>query len=95
MGHSHHFHLDQGGHSITVNVGPGKDGEIELLVNGKVVACLKEHGRGTSLLTGELPDDPTRPFRVRVRQPHLVPSRLRCTLELDGVEQPMPERPMV
>ncbi|MFI0217258.1 hypothetical protein [Streptomyces lydicus] len=92
MGHSHHFHLDQGGHSITVNVGPGRDGEIELLVNGKVVAYQKEHSPGMNVLTGELPDQPAHPFRVLLRQPHLVPSMPRCTLELDGVEQPMPER---
>jgi len=92
MGHSHHFHLDQGDHSITVNVGPGRHGEIEVLVDGKVVAAQKEHGRGTSLLTAELPEEPVRPIRVRIREPHLVPSRPpRCTLELDGVEQPMPE----
>ncbi|MFF2406327.1 hypothetical protein [Streptomyces sp. NPDC058092] len=58
MGRSHHFHLDQGDHSITVNVGPGRHGEIELLVNGKVVACRKQHAPGTSLLTGELPEEP-------------------------------------
>ncbi|GGU49688.1 hypothetical protein GCM10010211_12350 [Streptomyces albospinus] len=93
MGRSHHFHLDQGGHSITVNVGPGRDSEIELLVNGKVIAYQKEHGPGMNLLTGELPDDPARLFRVRIREPRLVPTAPRCTLELDGVEHPMPERP--
>ncbi|WP_411143389.1 hypothetical protein [Streptomyces sp. x-80] len=91
-GRSHHFHLDLGDHSITVNIGPGSDGEIELLVNGKVVAYQKEHGPGVTLLTGELPDEPARPFRVRVREPHLIPSGPRSTLELDGTEWPMPER---
>lgn len=76
-----------------MNVGPGRNGEIELLVNGKVVACQPEHGPGTSLLTGELPEEPTHPFRVRIREPHLAPSKPRCTLELDDVEQPMPESP--
>ncbi|UQA94408.1 hypothetical protein [Streptomyces halobius] len=92
MGHSHHFHLDRAAHSITVNIGPGRDGEIELLVDGKVVAYQKEHGRGTTALTGELPDDPVRPFRVWIREPRLVPAPPHCTLELDGVEEPMPER---
>ncbi|MCB5907741.1 hypothetical protein [Streptomyces pinistramenti] len=93
MGRSHHFHLDEGGHSITVNVGRGRDGEIELLVNGKVIAYREEHGPGMNVLTGELPGDPVRPFRVRVREPRLVPTGPRCTLELDGgAEQPMPER---
>ncbi|WP_327274307.1 hypothetical protein OG609_21585 [Streptomyces sp. NBC_01224] len=68
MGHSHHLHLDQGDHSITVNVGPGRNGEIELLVHGKVVACQKQHDPGTSLLTADLPEEPARPFRVRVRR---------------------------
>ncbi|MFF3542790.1 hypothetical protein [Streptomyces platensis] len=92
MGHRHHFHLDQGDHSITVNVGPGRSGEIELLVDGKVVAYQKEHRAGMNVLTGELPEEPAHPFRVLLRQPHLVPSVPRCTLELDGVKQPMPER---
>ncbi|GAA3373499.1 hypothetical protein GCM10020367_33650 [Streptomyces sannanensis] len=95
MARSHHFHLDQGDHSITVNVGPGTTGEIELLVNGKVVAYQREHAAGTSVLTGELPEEPARPFRIRVRQPHLGPSKPRCTLELDGVERPIPEQPVV
>ncbi|MFE7317569.1 hypothetical protein ACFU7T_31365 [Streptomyces sp. NPDC057555] len=95
MGRSHHFHLDQGNHSITVNIGPGRDGEIELLVNGKVVAYQREHGTGLNLLTGELPDDPVRLFRVRIREPRLVPAAPRCTFELDGVEYPMPERHVV
>ncbi|MFJ3987721.1 hypothetical protein ACIPWY_03500 [Streptomyces sp. NPDC090032] len=95
MEHSYHFHLDKGDHSITVNVGPGRSGEIELLVNGKVVACQPGHGPGTSVLTGELPEEPTRPFRVRIREPHLALFKPRCTLELDGVEQPMPERPVL
>ncbi|MBM4794873.1 hypothetical protein HXP44_23100 [Streptomyces sioyaensis] len=92
MGPSHHFHLDQGDHSITVNVGPGRAGEVELLVDGKVVAYQKEHSAGMNVLRGELPEEPVHPFRVLLRQPHLVPSMPRCTLELDGVEQPMPER---
>lgn len=92
MGPRHHFHLDQGDHSITVNVGPGRSGEIELLVDGKVVAYQKHHAPGMNVLTGELPEEPAHAFRVLLRQPHLVPSVPRCTLELDGVAQPMPER---
>ncbi|MEU9115144.1 hypothetical protein AB0D04_25985 [Streptomyces sp. NPDC048483] len=92
MSQSHHFHVDQRGHSITVNVGPGREGELELLVNGKVVAYRKEHDRGMNVLSGELPGEPAHPFRILLREPHLVPTPPRCTLELDGVEQPMPER---
>ncbi|MFJ9849381.1 hypothetical protein [Streptomyces sp. NPDC101150] len=92
MSRSHHFHVDQEGNSITVNVGPSREGEIEVLVNGKVIAYRKIHGRGMNVLDGELPGEPAHPFRVLVREPHLVPTTPRCTLELDGVEQPMPER---
>ncbi|MGW1887499.1 hypothetical protein [Streptomyces sp. NPDC002133] len=92
MSRNHHFHLDQGSHSITVNVGPGRHGGIELLVDGKVIAYRREHGTGTTVLSGELPDEPVRSFLVRVHQPHLVRVKPGCTVELDGVELPMPER---
>ncbi|MFE2165771.1 hypothetical protein ACFXB3_11980 [Streptomyces sp. NPDC059447] len=92
MSRSHHFHVDHGAHSITVNVGPGRTGEIELLVNGKVVAHREEHEPGTTVLEGVLPEEPAHPFRIMVRQPHLVPTPPRCTWEMDGVEYVMPER---
>ncbi|MCZ7461887.1 hypothetical protein [Streptomyces sp. WMMC940] len=92
MSRNHHFHLDRGDHSITVNVGPGRTGGIELLVDGKVIAYRREHGTGTTVLNGLLPDDPAREFVVRVHQPHLVRMKPGCTLELDGMELPMPER---
>ncbi|MFE7775057.1 hypothetical protein ACFU5O_14365 [Streptomyces sp. NPDC057445] len=92
MARNHHFHVDQGKHSITVNVGPGRTGGIELLVNGKVIQYRREHGKGTTVLAGELPDEPVRSFLVRVHQSHLVRIKPGCTLELDGVELPMPER---
>ncbi|WKX71377.1 hypothetical protein [Streptomyces sp. XD-27] len=95
MPRSHHFHLDHGDHSITVNVGPGRTGAVELLVNGKVIAYQREHDVGTTVLAGELPEDPVHPFRVLLHQPRLVPSGPRCALELDGVETPMPERAVV
>ncbi|MEV7521122.1 hypothetical protein [Streptomyces sp. NPDC091371] len=92
MSRSHHFHVDHGDHSITVNVGPGRTGEIELLVDGKVIAYRKEHEPGTTVLEGVLPEEPSHPFRIMVRQPHLVPTGPRCIWELDGVESVMPER---
>lgn len=95
MARSHHFHVDLGDHSVTVNVGSGRGGEVELLVNGKVVGYIRERRGGLNVLTGELPDEPVRPFRVLVRQPRLLPSPVRCTLELDGVQRPLPQRPVV
>uniref|UniRef100_A0AAU2JIW4 Uncharacterized protein n=1 Tax=Streptomyces sp. NBC_00049 TaxID=2903617 RepID=A0AAU2JIW4_9ACTN len=92
MSRSHHFHVDHGDHSITVNVGAGRTGEIELLVDGKVVAYRKGHDAGTTVLVGALPEEPARPFRIMVRQPHLVPSGPRCAWEMDGVEHVMSER---
>ncbi|GGZ81675.1 hypothetical protein AB0P12_32695 [Streptomyces subrutilus] len=92
MNRSHHFRVDHGAHSIAVNVGPGSAGEIELLVDGEVVAYAKEHAAGTTVLTGTLPSDPGRPFRVMVRQAHIVPSALWCSWEVDGTEQHMPDR---
>ncbi|GGT38609.1 hypothetical protein [Streptomyces purpureus] len=95
MARTRHFHLDQGGHSVTVNVGPGRSGEIELLVNGKVIGYVGHHDTGTTVLTGELPEDPPRLFHVRVRQPRLAPLRAACVFEMDGVERPMSERSVV
>ncbi|MFF3763882.1 hypothetical protein ACFYYR_07305 [Streptomyces sp. NPDC001922] len=95
MGRSHHFHLDHHGHSITVNVRPGRTSRLELLVDGKEVFRQRVQGTGTSVLTGELPGDPPVPFRVLVHQPRLGALIPRCSLEVDGVEQPMPERAMV
>ncbi|MEV6398674.1 hypothetical protein AB0M39_28505 [Streptomyces sp. NPDC051907] len=95
MGRSHHFHLDQDSHSITVNVGPGRSGEVEVLLDGEVIAYQASHDAGTTLLSGQLPEKPVRPFVVRVRQAHFAPLPPRCTLELDGVEHLMPERLVV
>ncbi|MGP4000619.1 hypothetical protein [Streptomyces sp. 8N706] len=95
MGRSHHFRLDHAGHSITVNVGPGRTSRIELLVDGKEVFLQRGHGTGTSVLNGELPGEPPVPFRVLVHQPRLGALIPRCTLELNGVEQPIPERAAV
>ncbi|QMU77702.1 hypothetical protein GXW83_20415 [Streptacidiphilus sp. PB12-B1b] len=94
MSHRHYFHLDHAGHSITVGVRSGHTPEVELLVDGKPVGYRHRHGTEATVLTGELASDPAQPFEVRV-------SRLRhgarapvCTLELDGRELPMPERPL-
>jgi hypothetical protein len=88
----HYFHTDHGGHSITVNVRSGLAREVELLVDGKEVVHRNPQGTGTTVVAAELPDDPPHPFRVAVRQPRFGSAVPRCSLMLDGVEQPMPER---
>ncbi|MFC0601470.1 hypothetical protein [Streptomyces palmae] len=94
MGPSHHFHIDQRGHSITVTVRNegSRTSEIEVLVDGKEISLQHVRGRGTTVVGGELPGEPPRPFRVLVHQPRLGSSVPRCTLEMDDTQQPIPER---
>ncbi|MFG3495873.1 hypothetical protein [Streptomyces sp. NPDC047928] len=87
-----HYHLDVSGHSITVNLAPGRHGAVELLVDGKVIGYLAERRGGTATVAGELADEPVRPFVVRLRGPRLGVGRPRVTLDLDGGERPMPRR---
>ncbi len=95
MSRRHRFHLDHAGHSVTVTVRSGLTSEVELLVDGEEVFHHHLHGSGTSLLTGELPGDPPRPFRVQLHQSRLGTGAPRCVLEIDGVEHPMPESAIV
>ncbi|MDI5962612.1 hypothetical protein POF50_007770 [Streptomyces sp. SL13] len=92
MGRHHQFHADHGGHSITVTVRSGVSREVDLLVDGKEVVHLAPRGAGTTLVAGELPDDPPLPFRVTVHQPRFGSGLPQCTLLLGGVETPLPER---
>jgi hypothetical protein len=92
MSRRRHFHLDQAGHSITVNVRSGHTAEAEVLVDGKEVAAKQLHGAGTSLLRAEIPEEPAHPFQVRIRLPRMGSGTPSCVLQLDGVEQTMPER---
>ncbi|MDF3289550.1 hypothetical protein [Streptomyces silvisoli] len=92
MGRPFHFHIDHAGHSITVTVRSGLTSEIELLVDGKEVFRQRVHGSGTSLLSGELPEDPPLPFRIHVHQARFGSAIPRVTLEVDGEEVPIPER---
>ena len=90
MGRSHHFHLDVGGHSVTVNIGHGRHGAAELLVDGKETGRAEIHGSRPLTLTGELPTDPPRPVSVCITPgPGGAP---RCTAVLDGAETVMPSR---
>ncbi|MEU1628815.1 hypothetical protein ABZ746_26590 [Streptomyces sp. NPDC020096] len=95
MARPHHFHVDHIGHSITVTVRSGPTSEIEMLVDGKEVFFQRVPGSGTSLLTGELPEDPPLPFRVHVHQARFGCAIPHCTLEIDDEEVPMPERSVV
>ncbi|UYQ63166.1 hypothetical protein [Streptomyces peucetius] len=44
MAGSHRFHLDQGGHSVTVQLRHAR-GEVEVLVDGKVAAYRRGLGK--------------------------------------------------
>lgn len=92
MSRSHHFHTDHDGHSITVNVSSAGPRELELLVDGKEVVHRTPRGTGTTVMAAELPDDPPHPFRVAVHQSRFGSTVPRCSLMLDGVAEPMPER---
>lgn len=94
MSRHHYFHTDHGGHSITVDVRSTPPREVEVLVDGKEVVHQAPQA-GTTLMTGELPDDPPHPFSVAVRQPRFGSGVPRCSLMMDGAEEPMPERTWV
>lgn len=84
------FHLDQDGHSVTVQLERGP-GAIELLVDGKAVAHRANRGEGLTVLTGELPGDPPRSFGVTVGD---MGGELFCALEIDGSSTLMPQVPL-
>ena len=88
----HHFHVDHGGHSISVEVRSGHAREIELLVDGRVVGSRRERASDAVELTGELPGDVPQPFTVRVERLRYRSLDPACTLLLAGQEIPMPER---
>lgn len=88
----HYFHLDQAGHSITVDVRSGHAREIQLLVDGKEVGSRRERGADAATLPGELPEDPPQPFSVRVDHLRHRTHPPTCTLLVDGREIAMPER---
>ncbi|MEZ0091406.1 hypothetical protein [Streptacidiphilus sp. EB129] len=90
----HQFHVDQAGHSITVNLRSGHPPEIELLVDGKELDYHHERLADSVTLTGELPSTPPQPFSVRVDHVHHRARRAVCTLITDVDERVMPERAM-
>jgi hypothetical protein len=92
MSGEHHFHIDQGSHSITVDVHRGHAREVELLVDGKEVGVRSERASDAVNLPGEIPEDPPQPFAVRVEHLRHRSRTPACTLLLDGQEIPMAER---
>ncbi|OEJ23696.1 hypothetical protein AR457_03475 [Streptomyces agglomeratus] len=90
MARGHRFHLDQDGHSVTVQTGQPSGG-VELLVDGKVVGY--QHGRvkGVTTLSAELPEDPPRPFRILLED---MGGELFCAMESSGQRFLMPQIPL-
>ncbi|MFV0131343.1 hypothetical protein ACLGI4_27150 [Streptomyces sp. HMX112] len=91
MARGHRFHLDQDGHSVSVEL-TGPSGPVEVLVDGKVVALCPGRRRGVAVLAAELPGDPPRPITVRVEDLGEVPF---CVLETSGERYLMPRVPLV
>ncbi|PWI42589.1 hypothetical protein [Streptomyces sp. ICBB 8177] len=87
--------MDHASHSITVNLRSAAPHELELLIDGKEVSRERLHGSGTYRLTGVLPDEPTHPFHVRVRESRMGFATPTCVIEIDGTELLMQERPVV
>ncbi|MBV2156496.1 hypothetical protein [Kitasatospora sp. SUK 42] len=87
------FHLDQGGHSVTVNVRSGLITETEVLVDGKECAFHRVHGHGDYPLTlsAQLAGEPPRPLSVQLDRTGVAEHPLACVLEIGGAEHPMPE----
>ncbi|WP_067177931.1 hypothetical protein [Microtetraspora niveoalba] len=95
MPRSHHFHLDMGEHSVTVRTGQVR-GEIELLVDGKVVGYQRPHTRrygAAREFAAELPGEPPQPFRVILGGPGDTGEEPGCVLEIGGRRLPMPSVP--
>ncbi|MQS14960.1 hypothetical protein F7Q99_22520 [Streptomyces kaniharaensis] len=88
------FHLDQAGHSVTVNVRSGWITETELLVDGKECAFHRIHGHGVYPLTlaAQLAEDPPLPLAVRLDRTGAAEHPLACVLEVGGAARTMPER---
>ncbi|MEU6755222.1 hypothetical protein [Streptomyces sp. NPDC046685] len=65
MSRTHRFHVDLEGHSVTVLLEwPGH--EIEVLVDGKVVAYRRRPEKRGTVLHAELPTDPPQPLTLLV-----------------------------
>lgn len=92
MALGHRFHVDQDGHSVTVQF-VGGAGAFEVLVDGKVVAYGPGRHRGGTV-TAELPGDPPRPVAVTVSHPGEMGGVPFCVLETGGMRYLMPQVPL-
>lgn len=85
------FHLDQEGHSITVQL-TGVSGSIEVLVDGKVVARGSTSGAGETVLYAELPGDPPRPVSITLG--NMGGGVSLCEMDVGGTRYLMPRVPL-
>ncbi|NWF25526.1 hypothetical protein HW130_04485 [Streptomyces sp. PKU-EA00015] len=88
------FHLDQDGHSVTVQL-RGARPEAEVLVDGKVVAYRRGQIKATTALEAELPGDPPRPFRVLIAPVEGPEETPLCMMESAGARYLMPLVPLL
>ncbi|ORT55573.1 hypothetical protein [Streptomyces sp. CB03238] len=93
MALGHRFHVDQDGHSITVQF-LGGSGDFEVLVDGKVVAYGPGPRRGGTV-RAELPGDPPRSVGITVSDPREMGGVPFCVLESGGMRYLMPQVPLV
>ena len=93
MTRSHRFHLDRDGHSVSVQTGTGS-GDVELLVDGKVVAARRGHRRDVTVLAAELPGDPPQLFTVHVDRSKRAGDAPACVMETNGRRVPIPYAPL-
>ncbi|GCB43470.1 hypothetical protein [Streptomyces sp. NL15-2K] len=93
MARGHRFHLDRAGHSVTVQTG-ARSGDVELLVDGKVVDFRRGRRTGVTVLAAELPDDPPQPFTVHVHPSKEAGDVPVCVMETDGDRVPVPYSPL-
>lgn len=87
------FHLDQDGHSVTVQL-RGRRDEAEVLVDGKVVAYQRGSVKRTTALEAELPGDPPRPFRILISPVEGPDGAPLCVMERAGTRYLMPLVPL-
>ncbi|MBA4862280.1 hypothetical protein H1V43_12955 [Streptomyces sp. PSKA54] len=87
------FHLDQDGHSVTVEVAR-PSGTSEVLVDGKVVAHHRGGGQGPTVLEAELPGDPPQPISITVDDPPDRDAAPLCLMDIAGMRYVMPLTPL-
>ncbi|MGW0366726.1 hypothetical protein [Streptomyces sp. NPDC002990] len=93
MARTRRFHVDLEGHSVTVLLEwPGH--EIEVLVDGKVVAYRRKPERHGTVLHAELPTDPPQPLTILVEDMGHTPFCSLVTPDARYRRFLMPEEPL-